>query len=95
VILSGLLCLFYLLDDVRFGFGLADVVAAVGRRRETNEGTPAMRAARIEWKDVAAQLLRLSRTEYASRRHLLLLLAMYTMIPPRRQADYHRVSALA
>jgi hypothetical protein len=71
---------------------LAPVSADLIRERETNVGTPAMLAAKVSWSEVVDVLARLSREEFASRTHLLL--AMYSMIPPRRQADYYRVSIL-
>ena len=43
----------------------------------------------IPWETVLSKLKHLARHAYASRDHLLL--AMYSLIPPRRQLDYTRV----
>lgn len=62
-------------------------------QRESNEPTERQKLALLDWKkDVIPLYDQLSKTSYGSTEHILL--AMYTLMPPRRQVDYHKVQVL-
>lgn len=54
-----------------------------------NKATQKQKAAFVEWKTLESRRDELGRTDFGSMDHLLL--CMYSMIPPRRQADYYCV----
>jgi integrase len=71
-------------------YGLAAKVAAAFRSsREANKMTPRQKLSNVQWTTVVQKTQALGRTEFGSKDHLLL--AMYSMLPPRRQMDYFRV----
>lgn len=55
--------------------------------------TPRQEQANVAWSTVRKKLNDLKNTEYASRDHLLL--AMYALLPPRRQMDYARIHVVS
>lgn len=69
---------------------LAQVSREVKRVRESGAMTPRQREAYVPWETVAEKYRALARNAYGSRDHLLL--AMYYLIPPRRQLDYAAVA---
>lgn len=61
----------------------------ITKQRESNVPTENQEKARVEWSTVVKCLDKLSKTANGSRNHVLL--ALYTLIPPRRQEDYFAV----
>ena len=65
------------------------VSAELVKQRESNVPTQNQELARIDWDVVTKRLDLLSRKAHGSRSHVLL--ALYTLLPPRRQEDYFSV----
>jgi len=61
----------------------------ITKQRESNVPTDNQERARVEWDSVTKAVDIMSRKEYGSRNHVLL--SIYTLLPPRRQEDYHAV----
>jgi hypothetical protein len=61
----------------------------ITKQRESNIPTENQEKALVDWNNVLKYLDKLSKTSYGSRNHLLL--AIYTLIPPRRQEDYYSI----
>lgn len=67
----------------------AQVSREIRQIKGKNKMSPRQMQAHIPWEKVISKVKYLSKTQYGSREHLLL--AMYTLMPPRRQMDYYRV----
>lgn len=67
----------------------AEVAKILRRSRTSNKMTPRQRANNVTWEDILSALDKIERTDALSDHHLIL--AMYTLMPPRRQMDYSKV----
>ena len=67
----------------------APLIMADKKQQLSNIPTAKQELARLEWDDIENTLNTLGRKDYGSRVHVLL--AMYTLIPPRRHEDYFQV----
>lgn len=62
-------------------------------QRESNEPTQRQKLSQLDWeKDIVSKYQHYAKMQYGSMDHLLL--AMYTLLPPRRQVDYFKVLIL-
>lgn len=61
-------------------------------RQGENEPTERQKNGMVSWDKLADMRTKLGKDAYGSKEHLLL--SMYSMIPPRRQMDYHHVHIL-
>ena len=68
---------------------IGPVAAEEIKQQQSNVPSDKQEAARVEWDRVEAVLDTLSRKEHGSRLHVML--AMYSLLPPRRQEDYFQV----
>lgn len=68
---------------------IGPVAAEEIKQQQSNIPSDKQEAARVEWDNVEAVLNTLSRKDHGSRLHVML--AMYSLLPPRRQEDYFQV----
>jgi integrase len=68
---------------------LSEVAKKLREQRASHTMTPRQKQVHVTWEQVTDAFQNLSKTRYGKRDHLLL--AMYYLLPPRRQMDYTNV----